>query len=80
MICEIDDRFQFGIWNKYDDHYRLYCVYTYVDLYMLSCFFTQKTTTHCIFYLIEGSTLPSHWYRMKAFDEAAHFGKTIMPL
>ena len=26
-------------------------------------------------YLTEGSTFPTHWYRMKAFDEAADFGR-----
>ena len=24
---------------------------------------------------VEGSTVPTHWYRMKAFDEAADFGR-----
>ena len=31
-------------------------------------------TEHSVVYLTEGSTFPTHWYRMKAFDEAADFG------
>ena len=28
-----------------------------------------------MFSTADGSTVPTHWYRMKAFDEAADFGK-----
>ena len=28
-------------------------------------------------FVSEGSTFPTHWYRMKAFDEAANFGELI---
>ena len=31
--------------------------------------------SHCV---ADGSGVPSHWYRMKVFDEAADFGKSTL--